>query len=297
MAVFAVLAALIARPSVAVIGRPFWAGTIEQSERIAAIFPDDALVLVSPEISGTHLQTSLTYLYDTDAILVPAGQQDPLFLQTLVVDWLEEGRDVFVVVGEQGFQASAPRLVLSDPHRVELEIPTLETTQTTIPRQVEVRELSLNVFRVTVSEAPKVAVDVGTPSDDLLFALRGFYGAERHPDPTIGTYRWSSKLATIVVPAEEEIRLVIGGDRPEGVAAAEIAVWIGGQLVTQELVLPDAPTTIRLANPAAEAGALSTVTVRSTTFNPRSLGLSDDARDLGVRLYRVEYSSPTGPGG
>ena len=261
------------------------------------MFPDDALVLVSDEIAGTHLQTSLTYLYDTDAILVPAVQQDPLVLQRLVVDWLEEGRDVFFVTREQGF--SAPRLVLSDHHRVDLEIPTLETTLRTIPRQVEVRRVSLNVFRVMVSEAPKVAVDVGTPSDDLLFALQGFFPAERHRNPTIGTFRWSGELATITVPAEEEIRLVIAGGRPEGVAAAEINVWIDGQLVlAQELVPPWRTTmTIRLANPTAQAGALSTVTVGSTTFNPRSLGLSDDARDLGIRLLRAEYSSPAGPGG
>ena len=289
VAVFVVLAALIVRPSLPIIGQPLWAGALAQGERIASMFPDDALVLVCPEISGTHLQTSLTYLYDTDAVVVPPGRQAPLLLQRLVIGWLEDGRAVFLVCGEQGLHAAAPGLALSEQHRFELEIATLETTRTTIPRAIEVRALLLDVFRVTRSEVPRVAVDVGTPTDDLLFDLRGFHGAERYPDAATGTYRWTSELATIVVPAEAEITLVVDGGRPAGVAAAEIVVSIGGQPVTGAVVVPNVPTAIRLANPAVAPGTLTTVAVRSSTFSPRRLGLSDDARELGVKLYRVEF--------
>ena len=288
-AVCAVLVTIVGRPTAAIVGKPLWSGAIEQSEQIASLFPPGSVVLVSPELSGTHLQTSLAYLHDRDAVLLQRRYNDPLLLETVIREWLEAGKNVFVIFGDQDFQISVPRLSASSPRDVVLELPMLETTLSRLPQAVIVRTLPLRIIEVTSSMSPRQAFDVGTPTDDVLFHLQGFYEAERDPDPSRGTYRWFGEVASIRIPAEEVIQVSMDGWRPAGVAAAEVSIWVGGQLVAQDLTLPRSPTTVTLANPAAQAGGVTDLQIRSTVFSPQRVGLSNDDRTLGARIYRVEF--------
>ena len=60
-----------------------------------------------------------------------------------------------------------------------------------------------------------------------------------------------------------------------------------GEQVLGRRVLEETPRAIRLDLPETGAAEPIELVIESTTFQPRSLGLSLDARDLGVRLYRV----------
>ena len=83
-------------------------------------------------------------------------------------------------------------------------------------------------------------------------------------------------------PSATRIRpLVVAGDRPPGTPPAEIAVWVGEQLVA-ERVIAETPEAIRLALPETGGPGPIALTIQSTVFQPRP-----DPRDLGVRLYRV----------
>ena len=70
LATGALLVGLVARPSLAVVGQPLWDEALAQTAQVARRFPDQAVVLVSPDLAGTHIPTSLTYLHDVDTILV-----------------------------------------------------------------------------------------------------------------------------------------------------------------------------------------------------------------------------------
>ena len=289
--VIAALLGLVVQPSIPILGKPLWGQALDTSKELATLFPDRPVVLVSPELAGTHIQTSLAYLHDVDAILVTREYANPArkVLERVIVTMLEHGRRVCVLLGAEGFHFEAPSLLLSSPRALNVDLLTLETTRSRVPAAVGVRSTAMTVFQATLRTTSKTTtLHVGTVAEDTLFQLRGFYGAETDPD--VGTFRWSGAVATIVIPAESKIRLVLGGGRPEGVAPATVTISVDGQARIRDVVLPNTATTVTLANPRAVDGGRTTITIESTVFNPGELALSDDGRSLGVMLYRVEFA-------
>ena len=292
LAAGALLVGLVARPSLAVVGLPLWDEALAQTAQVARLFPERAVVLMSPDLAGTHIPTSLAYLHDVDTILVQERNPDDQVLRRVIRGWLARGRAVFVVVGQQEFSFFAPDFALAAVERAHIDLYTLERTRTRAPQAVVSTPIRLQLFQVTRTSGPaRTAIDVGTPADDLLYDLQGFHGPERDGDPARGTFRWTGPQASLTLPGGEAVTLVVAGTRPPGTPPAEISVWIGERLVG-ERVLGETPQTIRLDRPETGDPGPIDLTIQSTVFNPRSLGLSSDPRDLGVRLYRVAVERP-----
>ena len=292
LATGALLVGLVARPSLAVVGLPLWDEALAQTAQVARLFPERAVVLMSPDLAGTHIPTSLAYLHDVDTILVQERNPDDQVLRRVIGGWLARGRAVFVVVGQQEFSFFAPDFALAAVERAHIDLYTLERTRTRAPQAVVSTPIRLQLFQVTRTSGPaRTAIDVGTPADDLLYDLQGFHGPERDGDPARGTFRWTGPQASLTLPGGEAVTLVVAGTRPPGTPPAEISVWIGERLVG-ERVLGETPQTIRLDLPETGAPGPIDLTIQSTVFQPRSLGLSPDPRDLGVRLYRVAVHLP-----
>ena len=292
LATGALLVGLVARPSLAVVGQPLWDEAIAQTAQVARLFPERAVVLMSPDLAGTHIPTSLAYLHDVDTILVQERNPDDQVLRRVISGWLAHGRAVFVVVGQQEFSFFAPDFTLAAVERAHIDLYTLERTRTRAPQAVVSTPIRLQPFQVTRTSGPaRTAIDVGTPADDLLYDLQGFHEPERDGDPARGTFRWTGPQASLTLPGGEAVTLVVAGTRPPGTPPAEISVWIGERLVG-ERVLGETPQTIRLDRPETGDTGPIDLTIQSTVFNPRSLGLSSDPRDLGVRLYRVAVELP-----
>ena len=292
LATVALLVGLVARPSLAVVGQPLWDEALAQTAQVARLFPERAVVLMSPDLAGTHIPTSLAYLHDVDTILVQERDPDDQVLRRVISGWLARGRAVFVVVGQQEFSFFAPDFTLAAVERAHIDLYTLERTRTRAPQAVVSTPIRLQPFQVTRTSGPaRTAIDVGTPADDLLYDLQGFHGPERDGDPARGTFRWTGPQASLTLPGGEAVTLVVAGTRPPGAPPAEISVWIGERLVG-ERVLGEIPQTIRLDRPETGDTGPIDLTIQSTVFNPRSLGLSSDPRDLGVRLYRVAVELP-----
>ena len=292
LAAGALLVGLVARPSLAVVGLPLWDEALAQTAQVARLFPERAVVLMSPDLASTHIPTSLAYLHDVDTILVQERNPDDQVLRRVIRGWLARGRAVFVVVGQQEFSFFAPDFALAAVERAHIDLYTLERTRTRAPQAVVSTPIRLQLFQVTRTSGPaRTAIDVGTPADDLLYDLQGFHGPERDGDPARGTFRWTGPQASLTLPGGEAVTLVVAGTRPPGTPPAEISVWIGERLVG-ERVLGETPQTIRLDRPETGDPGPIDLTIQSTVFNPRSLGLSSDPRDLGVRLYRVAVELP-----
>ena len=293
LAAGALLVGLVARPSLAVVGLPLWDEALAQTAQVARLFPERAVVLMSPDLAGTHIPTSLAYLHDVDTILVQERNPDGEVLRRVIGGWLARGRAVFVVVGQQEFSFFAPDFALAAVERAHIDLYTLERTRTRAPQAVVSTPIRMQLFQVTRTSGPaRTAIDVGTPADDLLYGLQGFHGPERDGDPARGTFRWTGPQASLTLPGGEAVTLVVAGTRPPGTPPAEISVWIGEQLVGEQ-VLGETPQTIRLDRPETGDPGPIDLTIQSTVFNSRSLGLSSDPRDLGVRLYRVAVERPT----
>ena len=289
----ALLVWLVARPSLAVVGQPLWDEALAQTARVARLFPDHAVVLMSPDLASTHIPTSLAYLHDVDAILVQERNPDDQVLRYVIRDWLARDRAVFVVVGSRDVSFFAPDLALEAVGSAHIDLRLLERTRTRVPQAGVPTSIPLQLFQVTqTAERDRTVVDVGTPADDLLHDLQGFHGPERdREDPARGTFRWTGPQASLTLPGGQAVTLVVAGTRPPGTPPAEISVWIGERLVA-ERVLGETLQTIRLDRPETGDPGPIDLTIQSTVFQPRSLGLSSDPRDLGVRLYRVAVHLP-----
>ena len=200
-------------------GRPSRSGTmaLAQTAQVARLFPDQAVVLVSPDLAGTHIPTSLAYLHDADAILVQERNPDDQVMRRVIRAWLARGRAVFIVVGLRDFSFFASDLALEAVGSAHLTLRTLERTRTRVPQAVVLTPIQLQLFRVTRTVGPdRTAIDVGTPADDLLYDLRGFHAPERDQDPARGTFRWTGPRASLTLPGGRDVTLVVAGGRPPG---------------------------------------------------------------------------------
>lgn len=286
VAVGLLLMALLGRPSLAVANRPLWEGAADQVAELAGIFPDNAVVLVSPELAGTHVQTSLAYLHDIDTILVQERHAGT-YLHGLVLDWAARGRQVFILVGPRGFSFPAPDLALSTLRRVRLDTLTLEQTRQRLPQALVPSVADMQILRVASGGAApaRTTVDIGNPADDLLASLEGFHAAEQ--DPVSGAYRWSQAVSSFTVPAGGRVLLTVAGARPAGAPPAEIFVWTGTTLLAERVAVGYEPQTLTLDIPPEERGSPTRLTITSTIFQPQALGLSADTRNLGVQVHRA----------
>ena len=126
LAAGALLVGLVARPSLAVVGQPLWDARLAP---VARLFPERAVVLLGPDLAGTHIATSLAYLHDLDAVLVQQANPDGAVLRRAIGDWLADGRPVFLVAGRYEFSFFAPDLALAAVGGTQVDLRLLETTR------------------------------------------------------------------------------------------------------------------------------------------------------------------------
>ena len=253
-------------------------------------------MLVSPELVGTHVQTSLTYLHGVDTVVVQQGEPGDI-LRDVMLDWLAAARPVFILSGQGGFSVNAPELVLSEAGEASIDLRTLERTRGRAPEALVDVSIGFRILQVARGDgaAARTGVDVGNLLDDLVAGLRGFHGPER--DGRGDSFRWSEGVASVAVPGGDRVSLVVAGARPPEAEPARISVWAGPHRIADDLVIRNDVQTIVLDLPASERSGPTELAIRSTVFRPQSLGLSPDRRGLGVRVYRVDVlrDSPSAP--
>jgi hypothetical protein len=291
VATVAVLPLLIlaARPSVAVVRQPFWQDGVAQGRAIAAIFPDTAVVLVSQDLAGTHVQTALDYLFDVDTVLLQSRYPAPSVWGQQLTRWTGDGRRVFLMVGAVDTHLAVPGLSLRRHAHPRLQVRALETTTDRVPRRAIDLDAVLDTYELEMSGADTASsVDIGDYRSDGCFRIEGFHGPELDSAGD-GTFRWTDLRATIEVPAAPVYRIQVGAARPPGVAPANLEVLLDGRRVGV-FQLPTGVVELRIDNPSVGTGMPVLLELQVPTFNPRALGISDDARNLGVRLYNVDWS-------
>ena len=162
LAAGALLVGLVARPSLAVVGQPMWDDPLAP---VARLFPERAVVLMSPDLAGTHIPTSLAYLHDVDTILVQQRNPDAEVLRRVIGDWLARGRPVFLVVGRDEFSFLAADLELAAIGGTQVDHRALERTRGRVPQAVVRLPIPLRFFQVTGTiDRDRLDVDVGTPA-------------------------------------------------------------------------------------------------------------------------------------
>ena len=152
LATGALLVGLVARPSVAVVGQSLWDDALAQTAQVAQQFPPRAVVLVSADLAGSHIQTSLSYLHDVDALLLQASTpaDEAQVLPRAISNWLVHHRPVFVIVRD-GHRAPdfAPGLTLTAVGSARIDLHLLERTPLRVPQAAVPAPIPLQLFRVT----------------------------------------------------------------------------------------------------------------------------------------------------
>ena len=163
LATGALLVGLVARPSVAVVGQPLWDDALAQTAQVAQQFPARAVVLVGTDLAGSHIQTSLSYLHDVDALLLQASTPDDeaQMLPRVISDWLAHNRPVFVLVRDgQHAPVFAPFLTVREAGSAHIDLRLLERVPRRVPQATVPATIPLQLFRIT--RAPG---RVRTPAD------------------------------------------------------------------------------------------------------------------------------------
>jgi hypothetical protein len=173
------------------------------------------------------------------------------------------------------------------------------------PRGPEPRGLEFTISRVVEPEELQVPalpeVDIGG-SDD--FQVSGFFQKERDADGR--TYRWTGPCAEIYLPSAREggtVSITVSaGRRPASLPPAEVRVSLSRVPLGRFAVGPDwsvhalaLPTTGGSGPPRLRLDVVDPVTGRPRTWRPaNSLPGSDDARELGVKVDRVQVERDNG---
>ena len=96
-----------------------------------------------------------------------------------------------------------------------------------------------------------------------------------------------------MLPHGGESELTVAGSRPAGVPPAVLSVWADEHALVEGRVLTGALETLSLDVPDGPGPVV--IRMESTVFQPSELGVSDDPRKLGVRVYRVDFGASSAP--
>jgi hypothetical protein len=281
------VAALVAQPGMMLFEHRLWDNGVAESAELAAMFPPSAVILVAPDLVGVQAQAALTFWHGFGAVALNRSYAVDRLIEGQVARWLREGREVFLLSATSDMHFDGSNLSLSEHGSDELAVRTLAKSSR-VPHRMEVRQVRMTAYSFRIDPAPKTHVDVGSYTSDALFPLAGFYGAET--DSVAGRrYRWTGPRASIVVPTTNRLTMVLQGARPPGIAPAVVSIAANGRSVLENASVSSQSTRIELDLSDLDLAGPVTVTIDSSTFNPRSSGLSDDERDLGVRVYRVDF--------
>jgi hypothetical protein len=266
-----------------------------QLERLAGSIPEKGLTIIPDSNAGLHIQAALRYQFGRDTLLLPLegsrGQRFEEVMNRFLVRQIGKGRRVFLLV------ALPMDLVGSLIHNFGLTFVSDApfsfkilpwTCVDTLPRAVEDVRLQNLVFEVRSMEhtAAPTSIKVGDARQDLPVLLDGFYDPEVQDNGR--TFRWIGPVARLVFPPVASINLLIDTRRPPHTEPATIQVQLDG--IPVEVIPEEKPGLLTFHVPASGSvreAAMRTVTLTTTTFNPKSLGISDDQRDLGVKLLEV----------
>jgi SAM-dependent methyltransferase len=129
-------------------------------------------------------------------------------------------------------------------------------------------------------------VSVGAPQDSF-HVVDGFHAPEG--DRTLdGGFRWTSGAASLLVPSAPGYRICLGTTRPQGAGLA-IGTVRCGDGAEQPVTEVSERLVVEVPGVTGDTPSPATVHLSFTTFNPITLAISGDDRDLGVRVYWIDW--------
>lgn len=264
--------------------------------QFAARFPPTALLLFDRS-TVSHLPLAVDYTFGRQALDVFRLDHTPTALQELTRRVLAAGRPVYVVNGGVTlFWTDLKGFEVRPVETFPLRYVALKWTRNVIPQIVRPVEKRLEIYQVLPRRNPaaKVAlplvIDIGGP--DFPYLVGGFHDHELWGTTTV---RWTKGEAQLRLPRlgvhpGRRVTLVLRVAAPgfPGASPPLITLALNGSQVarfavaTHDFAVHRVPLSASALAKGGSEGAV--LTLRTSTFIPADVRLSDDSRKLGVAL-------------
>ena len=303
-------------------GLPFYRhneyqGALEWVRALAARFdPQDVIVLIDDARDAPFtIATPLRYLFDRDALVVMPEQPNGAWIEEQMARWQAQGRNVYLLIGNDGGRLFLPQTRLRLVERVVLAVPEFEQLTTQKPHNAYVLNQAFGLYvaeRWNGAGSPlaELPLEMDLGSNGYIFQSGGFYGDEATPDGT--TYCWTKGEGILRLPWPEEdaavtvtLRLA-GGKRPAELGSAQVTLALGkwqagdkkGYWQAAQVQLAQGFTAHTVALPLCAATNAHTVRLLlvSPTWKQVDYGLGGDRRPLGVQVDWVRVEAGRGKG-
>jgi hypothetical protein len=291
----ALLAVQYARAAKPVVDHVEYEGIIPRLEKLAGQIGNDDLLIVESRDSGSDVHVlglPLAYIYARNVLLFSNARPDKVMFAAFLEGARAKYRRV-LFLGGGGTELLSSRWSVEPLASDRFQISEYESAKNAYPRTVKQKEFdySLYVFGPPVAPSGANELDIGI-NDDL--NVTRFHAKESTEGRTI---RWSQSQSFIIVNriGAGDRTLVLwmnDGGRPAAAPPAEVTVLMQDRVLGTVRVTPGFNGyTIAIPSDAAAAAAATgepvRITLRTTTWNPRTLLGTNDDRDLGVMVDRV----------
>jgi 4-amino-4-deoxy-L-arabinose transferase-like glycosyltransferase len=290
--------ALLLNTSRTVLRQVDYRGLVDQLTPWAESLDPDAVILFDddrPISTGTTIGTPLRYLFGHTVFDLQESYLTRDALQELIGVWHAQGRRILVAVGPDGVREPFDDWSLASLPGLRLEAQVLENSYTHVPRQVQPFTLALELFELEPGARTDVGVlrvDIG--ASDFFYLGEGWYGKERLPNGT--TMRWTRDAAQFILPERLDIdghvqlrfQLATSSQAPR--MPVEVRLVYGADVIARwQVGTAFAEYEATLLEPAPPQSPL-TLWLETDTWSPQALGISADARDLGVMVDWVKIT-------
>jgi hypothetical protein len=275
-------------------------GTEAQVSALARAIPPDALVVIPDSNADLHEQVALQYGGGRDVLLLPLADAPEAKLEKTMTRFLaqriDQGRRVCLLLARPGDLAGplARHFQIDFLFERALSFDSVEWVAhdalPSPPATASLRNLVLEL-RPPGKARRRDAISLGDARQDVGFLVQGFHvpEVEAHAGQPPQPFRWTGPVATMAFPPAAAIVLTLDTSRPPRAEPPRIEVDVDGVPVPVVPAASEGVHRVRVPFPRATGSpAKRIVRLRTNPFCMRDLGLSEDARELGVRVSSVE---------
>lgn len=274
-------------------------GAVEQLASLQTHLQPGAIILISEPSEGVFadaLGPPLRFLYGHDIVTIRQdGPETNAFLDDLLAYAAQHNQPLQLLGVQPVYQPLRERFVAEPVVFLPLRLSFLENSYTHFPNARHTLYYGVELYDLTpktaVTEPPALPLTIDVGALDIVYIEEGLYYKEPMPGPT--TMRWTAETAVFTLPIATETAVAIEVRamiyRPEVVPEAEVIVKLDGAEIGR-FVSTQTWQTFTFSGTVKPVNGRSQLIFHTTPFNPATLALSGDTRDLGFLLDTIVIS-------